>query len=128
MRKKKKVPTSNQPKSTEKSAISKENPDSYYSKQPSWRFCRWDSGFPKSEDMSTVLADLLPKLHDLEKATWSDICQANGGKRSGTNSHHIEVSEFKPEAQRRFRELKITESELFSLRLTGKHRLWGILS
>lgn len=127
MSKKNKVPTINKSKSRGKSPINLEDPESYYSKHPSWRFCRWDSKFPKEIDLTDAVRGLLPKLHSLEKMTWSTICQANGGRSSGTNSHHIDVSDFAPEAQKRFKELKIDESELFSLRLTGMHRLWGIL-
>ena len=67
-------------------------------------------------------------MKDYEGMTWGEIMKATGGRRTGNNNHFENVDEFIKEAQERWIELKLEEySEAFSLRLTGTHRLYGIL-
>ena len=127
MTKQKKVPNINKKVSGKKEPIIRENPESYFSKNPSWRFSRWDSSFPHEMDLTEDLRSMLSKLQDYERMTWSEICKASGGKRKGSNSHHIDVADLTKKAQDRLSELRIENSELFSLRLQGRHRVFGIL-
>lgn len=61
-----------------------------------------------------------PKLIDFESMTWAEI------KRSG-NSHSVDISQLCKEAQRRLIEIDQDDlDDLFSLRLSGTERLWGI--
>ena len=62
--------------------------------------------------------------------TWSEIQSASGGKRAGngTNNHFEYIAEMSKEAQKRAKELHLDVDQLFSLRLTGKERLYGILN
>ncbi len=54
--------------------------------------------------------------------------EGNRRKKNRNNNHFENVDEFIKEAQERWIELKLEEySEAFSLRLTGTHRLYGIL-
>ncbi len=72
-------------------------------------------------------SEILPKLRNFETMTWSEIERQSGGKTRGTNHHPIPVSDLIPEAQRRLQELQLDDiDELFSLRLTGKARIFGI--
>ena len=60
--------------------------------------------------------------------TWNEILKASGAKTHGNNSHYENVAELIPEAQKRWKELKLEEyDQAFSLRLTNLHRLYGVL-
>ena len=61
-----------------------------------------------------------------ESMTWQDILKRthHDGKSA---SHFVKVTDLKKAAQDRLLELKLDEWErVFSLRVTGKGRLWGI--
>jgi hypothetical protein len=60
------------------------------------------------------------KLAQFETMTWAEINHPN------TGCHSIKVKDLCNEAQKRLTDLSIIEDELFSLRLSGKERLWGI--
>jgi hypothetical protein len=62
------------------------------------------------------------KLAQFETMTWAEINHPN------TGCHPIKIKDLCSEAQKRLTELKVIrfEEELFSLRLSGKERLWGI--
>jgi hypothetical protein len=65
------------------------------------------------------LHQILDKLKSIENSTWPDI------ERGG--SHFIPVSNVIKDAQARLRHLKLDDiDQLFSLRLTGAERLWGL--
>lgn len=106
----------------------KENPNSFLSKNPVWRFSKRDKEHPKwkinSEDIDEFI---LEKLCSYETMTWDEILKANGGRNQGNNNHYIEINLFINEAKKRIEELNIFEDSLFSLRLSGKVRLLGIL-
>ena len=96
-------------------------------KSPSWRFNRWDKEFPIKHEREEAVGELLDHLSAYEKMTWGKIKLATGGKRIGTNSHYLKISDLSKAAQNRAREIKLYEDEVFSLRINGKHRLIGIL-
>jgi len=63
---------------------------------------------------------ILPKMHDYESMTWADV-------KSGTGSHEgVEVDALLVEARERLNSMGIEDDALFSLRLSGKQRVWGI--
>lgn len=108
----------------------KEQPDSFYGKKPLWRFNQIDFDHTKwnIEECNVIDTQLLRKLRDFESMTWNEIIRASGGRKSGNNSHFVSFNDMVKEAQKRAKELNIEEyEELFSLRLTGKMRLFGIL-
>lgn len=67
----------------------------------------------------TILHDIVPKLHERELTTWQDL-------RNG-RSHPVSTDQFSKPAKRRLEERypDFVGDTLFSLRLTGKCRLWG---
>lgn len=71
---------------------------------------------------------VFPKLCNLETMTWAEIQRASGGRSHGNNSHFVPVEDLSKEARDRLNELfgQIDFDELFSLRLQGAHRLYGI--
>lgn len=66
-------------------------------------------------------SEIVTKLTLFEGMTWGEILQ--GGK-----SHYVEINKINSEAKRKLVELDLDDSDnLFSLRLTAKRRIWGIL-
>lgn len=64
--------------------------------------------------------DILPKLHDFESMTWAQI---EGPKKS----HFIRTDKLCKAARDRLVELELDDvGELFSLRITGRKRIWGM--
>jgi len=98
---------------------------------PAWQFSRvdrdhrdwgWDKLGP--DGLHALLHDELSKL---ETMTWAEIQAASGGRRNGNNSHFVTVSDCCKAARDRLEELRMDDTdEVFSLRLTGRLRLYGI--
>lgn len=118
----KKPKTINKPK-IQKHPTKAVDPSGYLHKNPSWEFNRIDYEHSawsiKKCNFNEILLD---KLVNFERQTWAEI-SIKGDK----NNHHVNVSSFIKEAQSRLLELKIIEDELFSLRLSSRERLYGIL-
>ena len=71
--------------------------------------------------------EIWPKLRDFESMTWNEILQASGGRASGNNSHPVEVEGLTKKARNRLAEIKQDDvPQLFSLRLSGRSRVYGI--
>lgn len=110
-----------------KQAKSAENPDSYLSKHPSWRFERTDIGY--RWDISTaVFAEIIQALTNFERMTWGEINKQTHDNGKSSN-HPVRPYKLSKEAQNRFAELKLDEyaDQLYSLRLKNKTRIYGIL-
>lgn len=89
---------------------------------PVWSFSIVDVGGPwcfsclPGKDLPGVLT----RLGQLEGMTWTEIEQ-------GTGSHFVPCSRLVAEARRRLQNLHHDDlDELFSLRIRGKPRIWGI--
>ena len=95
------------------------------SKTPVWKFNRVDFEHHKwnLENCDVTVDQLYRKLKDFESQTWSQIDKHSNGKH-----HFIEFYKLCKEAQERAVELKLDQYDsLYSLRLTGKLRLFGLL-
>lgn len=113
-----------------KQAKQKESPESFYDQNPKWSFKNMDLEHERwsLSKCDEIYAYILKKLMDFEKMKWSEIVSTSGGKKNGNNHHFENVNGFIKEAQDRWLELKLEAyTEVFSLRLTGTHRLYGIL-
>lgn len=100
----------------------KQNPESYFSKSPSWCFSKCDIGYDKwSIYNSDVINDILPKLISLEQRKWADIISDK------KHNHWIKCEDFSKEAQNRITSTPQSFDALFSLRLTGTFRLFGFI-
>ncbi len=67
-----------------------------------------------------ILKEIYPKLKSFETMTWHEI--------EGRKHHSVPISNICHEAQQRLNEIENSDIEdLFSFRLTGEKRLWGIL-
>jgi hypothetical protein len=68
-----------------------------------------------------TLAEVLAKLRGFESMTWREIDGPTGSH--GVDPHHLSR-----QAQQRLTEIRQDDAaELFSLRITGRRRVWGIL-
>mgnify|MGYP001019726695 CR=1 FL=1 len=117
---------------TEKESRTKAKAANYRTMKPSWNLgfldlsYKWS--FHKVVGDNVLFRDVYSKLCFYETMTWQVILQANGGKSHGSNNHEIPIERLIPEAQKRLEELHLNDIDsLFSLRLTGKQRVWGIL-
>ncbi len=94
------------------------------SKIPVWQFHAMDfngpfSWHPEEKIPTSTLLEIHNKLSQFESMTWHEI---EGGKH-----HFSAVSSLSKEAKNRLTFLKQDDiDELFSLRLTGTQRVWGI--
>ncbi len=115
-----------------KRPVSVENPEAYLKKRPVWAFkqCDLDNEKWSIKKTDSFFNDILAKLISYEGMTWSEIQAASGGKSAGngTNNHFEYIAEMSKEAQKRAKEIHLDVDQLFSLRLTGKERLYGILN
>ncbi len=107
-----------------KPQIDKSNlPKNTLDKKPVWRFGKLDFhhgewGF-NNLDRSHLIQEMHSKLVNFEKMKWKEI--------EGPQNHFIEINKLCREAQKRIIELRLQEFDpLFSLRLSGKERVWGI--
>jgi hypothetical protein len=89
---------------------------------PTWSFRHVDIGSPWcfSQVPQGDWVHLLAKLKHFEGLTWAQIGQ-------NTGSHPVEINKLIPEARKRLTELGHGDREaLYSLRVNGRPRIWGI--
>lgn len=127
----KKVVKQKETVSSAKRPVSIEDPEGYLKKHPVWTFqqCDLDNAKWSLKKSSSFFDDILAKLISYEGMTWGEIQAASGGKSTGkgTNNHFEYISQMSREAQERAKEIHLDVDQLFSLRLTGRKRLYGIL-
>ena len=70
--------------------------------------------------------EIYSKLQNFESMTWAAIFEQSGGRSRGTNSHEVPVSKLGREAQKRLRSMGYEVDSIFSLRLKGLVRIYGI--
>ena len=99
------------------------DPSDFFKKEASWAVRRLDRNGQwgwDSVSLGEFYQAIHPKLRDFESMTWQEII--SGG------SHNIEVYKLITDAQKRLEVLNLNDlEELFSLRLEGVKRIWGIL-
>lgn len=101
------------------------NPLMYDNEHPVWSFKRISK-----EDVWVFHTDefknIISKLADFETMTWRAIKEQTHNTKGKTNNHLItNLTNFCDKAKDRLEKLQI--EELFSLRLGGKTRIYGIL-
>lgn len=105
--------------------LSANSPDTVYAQVPCWSFCTCDSAawqFSKEHLGDGFWNEILPKLRDYERQTWGEILIS-----SKKQNHSIDVNLLNKVAQDRLIDLRVEASSIISLRLSGKHRLYGYL-
>lgn len=94
------------------------------SQGPAWKFSLFDPEGPFGDghdklDRSTVVDEILPKLKSFESMTWTQIMQSG--------SHPISCDRLCKEAEHRLEARSLDDNdEVFSLRLSGRNRIFGI--
>jgi len=113
----------------DKKAFIFEKPEGYYNSPPVFSFKKYDANAPwsTSSDNKPVVDSIMKNLSGMEGLYWKDIIKSSGGRKHGTNSHPIKIADLTVEARKRAEKIKLYESELFSLRLQGDVRLWGLI-
>lgn len=104
----------------------RENPDSYYGKNPSWNFGTCDTDmWPFSEENAGPYFwnEILPHLKGWESQRWSDILVV-----ARKQNHSVDVSQLNTLAKKRLEEKFIEQEALISLRLNGTHRIYGYIN
>lgn len=97
-----------------------------YNSKPSWNFKYCDMYSEKYRCYNIIdsslqnIKNLFLKLQEFEGMTWGGIIQ------NRTNNHFISLEDFKPLVRERVSELRFDEDELFSIRLGGRIRLYGV--
>ena len=109
-----------------KTSLLKTSPDSFFCKKPTWKFEFFD------KELWTPIGHLdgiILKFSDLEKTTWAiiDGTPKSGNRTTGSRNHFVNVEDLISDAQDRLVELHLNYSQIYSIALTGKKRLWGIL-
>ncbi|MCA8975189.1 MAG: hypothetical protein KDC98_10725 [Planctomycetes bacterium] len=91
---------------------------------PSWRFALLDHEGPFGWNNLTerqTTQKIVERLAKFEGMTWTQIMQ-------GTGSHNVALDQLSSDAQRRLRAISLDDvDQLFSLRVEGRPRVWGIL-
>lgn len=108
-----------------------EESNRFYNKKPSWCFAICDFEHDKwglCEGRCVAdIKDVLSKLKSIESRTWADILSDGKGRGKGSKNHPIEITQLTKEAQSRLREINIYHEELYSVRLQGAERIWGVV-
>ncbi|MCI4626611.1 MAG: hypothetical protein L3V56_11705 [Candidatus Magnetoovum sp. WYHC-5] len=91
--------------------------------QPVWRLSKLDFngdwGWTNIENINTIQR-IQYKLSNFESMTWGEIEKNN-------NNHLIPTEKVSKAAKDRLKEINLDDcSDLYSMRLTGSERLWGI--
>lgn len=112
--------------SAEKTPKKNSDPDSFYSKNPSWRISRIELIDPFGWHILNAeeFMYIQEKLSNFEKMTWKEILiQAN------KQNHFVSIDRLCSVAQSRLISINQEDiDELVSLRLTGKQRVWGVMN
>ena len=71
---------------------------------------------------------VLPKLHSFEGMNWAEIkVVPKDGKNGGNKHHNISIEDFTSQGKREYEKQNMHYDEMFSIRLSNKERLFGIL-
>ena len=117
------IPDSKIPDS--KKVVQKGDPDSFYKLRPSWAFASSDtSSWPITETNTGPFFwnEIFPRMQNLETQTWGEILVTNKKQ-----NHSINVEALNKCARDRLAERMIEYEAIYSLRITGKHRLYGYI-
>ena len=102
-----------------------QSPDRYLALKPSWRVGKM--AFSDPYGWHTVegskFLEIKEKLQNLERMTWNEILVQDQNR-----NHYVDTGQLAKEAQKQLETMKLEHDRMVSLRLSGKERLWGIMS
>ncbi len=112
------------PREEKRPRVSSEIPTSFDTEFPSWHIGTIDRDGPwgwTNLDANILWRVIYSKMSDFETMTWAEI-------KGRTGSHSIPVSDIIRDAQNRLSDINQSDvDKLFSLRLSGTRRIWGIM-
>ncbi|MEY8575546.1 hypothetical protein AALD01_14395 [Oscillospiraceae bacterium 21-37] len=117
------------PKGKKRSNASKHG-DGLYQLSPKWSFVKCDMQHERwgISQNAEHLANMLARFKEWERVTWGDILTTTAGRKSNTQSHSMAVGILDKDAIKRLSVLKLDEYDmLYSLTITGRQRVWGIM-
>lgn len=103
---------------------------SLYQLSPKWSFVKCDMQHEKWGIFNNIehLGDMLARFKEWERGTWGEILTTTSGRKHNTQSHPMPVEILDKEAAKRLTELNLDSYDvLYSLTITGKQRVWGIM-
>jgi hypothetical protein len=112
--------------SGEKSPKTASEPPSYTDSKASWRVCKIQLIDPYGwhELDPAGVGEVQAKLSTFEKSTWKELFVVNARQ-----NHRVPASELKcPVARQWMKDNMPDQPYLWTLRLSGQERIWGILS
>ena len=132
--KKKKTPKIKAEPNVSKIPRNSEEPANYKRHPISWQLGSIDSEsnwgiqiFNSERTCNLFWTDIYPKIKHFEAKTWHEIEKERTGSRGKSKHHSVNISDIIPDAQKRLEDLKLDDIDsLFSMRLTGEQRIWGI--
>lgn len=117
------------PKGRKRSNASKQG-DGLYQLSPKWSFVKCDMLHDKLgiSNNAKYLLGMLNRFKEWERITWGEILTTTSGRKSNTQNHPMSIGTLNKEATERLKELNLNEYDiLYSLSITGKQRVWGIM-
>lgn len=124
MREAKKPKAAYSPVTAEKVPRQAEDPLAFHKEYPVWRMGKVDVGCDPwgwNTIDGGAMHRIREKLAAYETMTFREILN-----KDGTGCHDVEIYRMIPKAQARAAAIKVPRDSLFSLRITGKERVWGI--
>ena len=114
---------------TTKETVTSKDAKGYYDMPVSFSFRMYDANvaWAATNTGRPTTDSVFNMLRGQEGQTWREVEHTYGGRSRGTNSHRIEIAQLSKEVQKRADEIHLYENELFSLRLQGSVRLWGVI-
>lgn len=107
-----------------------ERGNNLYQLSPKWSFIRCATLHEKWGILQNTgyLAGMLARFKEWERVTWGEILTTTSGRKSNTQSHPMPVGILDREAIKRLTELNLDKFDtLYSLAITGRQRVWGIM-
>lgn len=102
------------------------DPERYYSENPAWTFANSDQemwAFSQNHMGELFWTEVLPRLKAFETQTWGEILV-----RDKKQNHSLDLDQLNKVAQDRLASKYIEAESLISLRITGRHRLYGYMT
>lgn len=106
-----------------KKVIQAGDPEAYYDESPAWVFSTADKecwAFTEERIGSVIWSELIPYMKSVEGQKWKEI-MLNAKKQN----HSIETTFLNKAARERLVQLHLELDSIISLRISGKHRLYG---
>ena len=101
-----------------------------YHLYPKWSFIKCDMQHEKWGIFNNTehLGHMLARFKEWERVTWENILTTTSGRKYNTQSHPMQVDILDKEVAKRLIELNLDSYDvLYSLSITGRLRVWGIM-